>query len=212
MVTNNQIQKVKSEILRACNTLLGYQKELVSLLASEFQIKKEEVFYIWAFRKCKQRGILLNTEWRYIFHGLECDFINTDGRFLRVDFGPNGTLETFTPWGVFQFINTSKWPWLEFPDLKQYLSDHNSNNQQNNAAYNKLLSLFEGLEKDNLIKVADEKLIEYSNKFTTYDKEGICHVIFPRETPEKTIIDCSVAHRKKLSEKAYTFLLENRFL
>jgi hypothetical protein len=97
---------------------------MVPLLAHHLGVAPEEVFYRWIRSPgCEQSGSIAGSDWRYFFHGLECDLKNVcDGRFLRLDFGPNGRYDTFTGWGILQFIMTTKHPWHEFPELKAFLA------------------------------------------------------------------------------------------
>src|SRR5437879_2699245 len=92
-------------VLKACQELVHRQQEMLPLLAAALHVPEKEVFYTWALHKCKQHGDLEGTDWWYFFHGLECDLRNkADGRCLRIDFGPGGRVDTFTAWGVLQFI------------------------------------------------------------------------------------------------------------
>ena len=75
-------------VLEACQEVVQRQHELLPLLAAAIQVREADVFYTWALRKCPQHGDVPETNWRFFFHGLECDLHNkTDGRFLRIDFG-----------------------------------------------------------------------------------------------------------------------------
>src|SRR5438093_10228457 len=106
----------------ACCQVVLRQEELVPALAKVLGVRPDEVFYTWAARKCEQTGFL-DEKWRYFFHGLECDLRNLkDGRFLRIDFGPGGRFDAFTAWGVTQFVMTSKEPWPDFGELRDYLA------------------------------------------------------------------------------------------
>ena len=106
------------EVLKACYELLQHQKKLLTLLAFDLRLGVYDVFFAWALRQCSQRGKLQN-DWCYRFHGLECDFENeSDGRFIRLDFGPYGRVDTFTSWGLLQFIMTTQKPWSGFANLK----------------------------------------------------------------------------------------------
>src|SRR5688572_23142460 len=95
-------------VLEACREVVHRQHELLPLLAAALNVREEDVFYTWALRQCKQHGALEGTDWWYFFHGMECDLKNkVDGRFLRIDFGPDSSVDTFTAWGVLQYIMTS---------------------------------------------------------------------------------------------------------
>ena len=93
------------DVLAACQEAVARQHEMLPLLAETLRVPESEVFYTRAERRFQQHGDLEGTDWWYFFHGLECELRNrADGRILRIDFGPGGTVDTFTAWGVFQFI------------------------------------------------------------------------------------------------------------
>jgi hypothetical protein len=50
-----------------------YKENSVDLLAQSIGLSKTEIFYNWCFRKIRQSGIIVNSDWKYFFHGLECD-------------------------------------------------------------------------------------------------------------------------------------------
>jgi hypothetical protein len=64
-------------VLEACQEAVCCQGELLPQLAAALNVPQDQIFYTWAFRRCKQRGSLEGTDWVYFFHGLECDLENT---------------------------------------------------------------------------------------------------------------------------------------
>src|SRR5437016_4606409 len=111
-------------LLTACREAVRRQHELAAALAAHLRVPASELFYRWAVRQFAQRGTLEGGEWRYFFHGAECDLAhNADGRVLRLDFGPGGRVDTFCGWGILRFVLHTRKPWEEFDDLKRYLTD-----------------------------------------------------------------------------------------
>src|SRR3954454_3775873 len=105
------------DLLAACFEARRRQREMLPLIAA-MSVPGPQVFYEWAIWRRSQDKIP-NTSWVLRFHGLECDLRNEqDGRFIRYDFGPRGSVECLTPFGVLQFIMTSTAPWQEFPSLR----------------------------------------------------------------------------------------------
>src|SRR5438876_540615 len=94
---NGELGPLELAVLEACREATVRNQEMLPLLAAALGVSEAEVFYTWAFRKCRQRIRLGETDWVTFFHGLECDLKNQkDGRFLRIDFGPGGRVDTFT--------------------------------------------------------------------------------------------------------------------
>jgi hypothetical protein len=195
------------ELLDACREVELRHNEMLPLLASALGVSREEVFYTWALRKCRQRGELLKEPWVYFFHGLECDLKNTaDGRFLRFDFGPRGRVDTVSAWGVLQFIMTSTSPWPDFPSLKQRFARTEPPYDQFAGDFFRFCEAWDRLEHQGCFEPADAELVKFLAQYTSIGPDGIQRVSFPPGTPEKTQIDCSVAHRSVLSAHARQLL------
>src|SRR5262249_55236440 len=124
-----------------------------------------------------------------------------DGRFLRVDFGPRGRTDTFTPWGITQFIMASKPPWSEFEELKRYLAQNPPPYDQCSGSLEKMEPIWNELERKGLIEKADQGLIDFAAKHTVTGTDGIPRIEFPPGTSITTIIDCAVAGRYKLGRQ-----------
>ena len=194
-------------VLEACRELVLRQGELLPLLADAIDVPESEVFHTWALRKCGQRGRLEGTDWAYYFHGLECDLDNeSDGRHVRIDFGPKGRVDTFTSWGVLQFIMTSAFPWTEFPHLAAALVEGEPPYNQYSASLGKLLPVWDRLEAKGCFERAAPNLIEFTARHSTIGPDGITYVRYPADTSEELSADCSVAHRQRLSPKAVRIL------
>lgn len=194
------MDSIELGVLEVCQEVVLRQHEMLPLLAAALQVPQDQVFYTWAFRRCKQRGRLAGTEWGYFFHGLECDLKNdSDERFLRIDFGPRGRVDTFTGWGVLQFLMTSVSPWREFPQLKTYFAKSDPPFDLYSGSFEKLVQVWDRLEVEGAFEKADPNLVEFEAKHTSRDPDGLRYVQFPPEVSEDTSIDCMVASRKRLS-------------
>src|SRR5207244_3171047 len=148
----------------------------------------------------KQHGDLEKSDWAYFFHGLECDLKNEiDGRFLRLDFGPGGRIDTFTAWGVLQFIMTSVAPWQEFPQLRANFASCEPPWDERSGSLSKMRQVWDRLEVNGMFEAAAPELVELRAKYTATGPDGIAYVRFPTDMSEKMIMDCSVAWRLRLS-------------
>ncbi len=187
--------------LIACHESVVRRAPLLADLADSLGVRTEELFYLWAERRCKQHGVFRAGEWSYFFHGYECDLSHVaDGRFLRADFGPHGNTETFTSWGVSQFVMTSKSPWPDFGDLKEFLSNGHPPYDEHSASLERAGPLCDHLERTGLIESADRELLALSERHTTLNPEGIPTLRLPEGTPDRVYFDISVARRKVISE------------
>jgi len=123
--------------LQACRELTTLKIEFVSLLSKVLCIETNDIFYQWLSRKISQRGEI-DLNWSYFFHGYECDMRHkTDKRILRIEFGPTGRTDTFTSWGLYQFINT----WTPFQDMKTILSVSGLPQKELDKIFSKLMLL-----------------------------------------------------------------------
>jgi len=191
---------VELNVLKACHEMIIHNYEIVPLLGDYLGIEQEKIFYVWAFRKCKQSGQIPHTSWSYFFHGLECDLNNIhDGRVLRIDFGPKGRIDSFTPWGVLQFVMTSKSPWSEFHELKSLFAAKQPPLDRFSGDFNKFCFFWDKLENQGYFDNANEHLIQLQKRYTIIGDDGIQHIKFPPTVSEETVFDCFVAHRKVLS-------------
>ena len=190
------------DILLACGEAEHRQQQIVPLLAATLGVAANEVFHQWAFRRCRQTGTVAHTPWKYRFHGYECDLRNSeDGRFLRVDFGPGGRLDTVSAWGVLQFIMRTTAPWAEFPALGRLFAGGSRDDcslWDTGAFYEH----WDRLEAAGCFAVADPALVELRRSRATVDPNGIQTVRFDPKTTDETIVDSGVAHRVHLSAMA----------
>jgi hypothetical protein len=198
---NLALNSLELAFLTACHEVTVRQQEMLPLLATALQVPENEVFYSWALRQCKQHGELAGTDWAFFFHGLECDLKNSaDGRFLRIDFGPQGRVDTFTAWGVLQFIMASAPPWPEFAELKSsFAKGPPPPYDPYSGDLARIGPVWDNLEAKGAFQKADPELVAWAARFTTVGPDGLFHVRYPPQTPERRIIDSDVANRNQLS-------------
>ena len=114
------------QFLSAAVELVARQQELIPLVAQAIGLDPFEYWILGRRRDDPELDAIDRTpdgEWGFRFHGLELDIENLrDGRGVRVDFGPRGR-RAFTPYGVGEFISSSRPPWRVFPELKEQLCD-----------------------------------------------------------------------------------------
>jgi hypothetical protein len=196
------INRLEFYFLCACQELVFRQQELLYELGKTLHIPPEDIGYNWAIYRSNQVGMIANSEWRYFFHGLECDLKHrSDARFLRIDFGPQGRLDTFTGWGVLQFIMTSKAPWQEFPELRAYLADKPPPFNELSGSHEKMINFLDRLGDSQLIEVADPELCMLVEKYTTINANGQQVVSLPEDLPERIFwFDSMVCNRLVISE------------
>lgn len=189
--------------LQACKEVVSCQQELLPVLAASLCVTPEEVFYSWAMLPyCEQTGIIKGTGWTYFFHGLECDLKHSDGRFVRVDFGPGGRFDTFTGWGVLQFIMTSKHPFREFSKLKTYLEGKPPPYNEYSGSYDRMMTIVDHLAETGSVEPADPGLCALKEKHTTKDDEGNLLIGIPGDygnPKKKEYYDILVCNRLILS-------------
>jgi len=193
--------QIELEFLIACNDSVVRRRPLLTSLAASLNVPANELYYLWAARKCPQRGTFQSGEWRYFFHGCECDLRHaSDGRFVRIDFAPHGNTEAFTTWAVAQFIMASAAPWPDFIGLRAFLAEGAPPYNQGSASLEKAALLGGRLESAGWIKTADLELLALAERYTVPNGEGIPALRLPTDLPERTYFDILVASRKLISE------------
>ncbi len=201
------------ELLSACFEARARQLEMIGPLADALGVREDEVFYLWAIhrRRCPQRGPLGRGPWWYFFHGYECDLKNeADGRFLRYDFGPGGRADCLSPWGVVQFIMTTKEPWQTFPDLRSRLAKKGPPYDEYGGDLFKVSHAWQRLEVFGCFEPADAALVELVRRCTSVGSDGLNYVRFPTGTTDHTAVDAAVAGRSVLSARASELLDASR--
>jgi hypothetical protein len=193
-------------LLSAAAALVQRQREVGGLLAGHLGVAPEGVFYHWAFRRCRQRGEIPETQWRYFFHGLECDLHHADGRALRVDFGPRGRLDTFSEWGLAVFVAHSRAPWTEFADLAGHARGHGSPEDRVASISRACEPAFLSLEHQGLIELADPSLLAWAASHTRKNSAGLAVFSPPTGVPEEVVVDSSVAGRRCISAAGWRLL------
>jgi Domain of unknown function (DUF6896) len=197
------------DLLTACFEARRRQREMLPLIATALGVPDGQVFYTWAFRRCRQSQDIPTSPWRFFFHGLECDLRNTaDGRFLRYDFGPGGRCDCVTAWGILQFVMTSKAPWREFPALRERFARTGPPYDYLSGDHTKVSEAWDRLEHAGCFESADSGLVAFQARHTTAGRDGISYVSYPEGTPDETTIDCMVAHRRLLTARARAVLEE----
>jgi hypothetical protein len=117
-------------------------------------------------------------------------------------------MDTFTSWGVAQFVMTSKSPWPDFPDLKAYLANRLPPYDEHSASLERAGALGDHLERAGLIEPADRELLAIAERYTTLNTEGIPTLRLPRGTSDRMYFDISVAQRKLITEAGKRILSE----
>jgi Domain of unknown function (DUF6896) len=192
-------------VLEACAEAAARRREMLSVLAEAIGAAPDDVFYTWVLRRDwvlrtrGQHGRLGDTGWGYFFHGYECDLTHADGRRLRFDFGPGGRVDTFTMWGVLQFVMTSDAPWVEYAELKSWLAEKGPRTNPFGGDTRAMASVWDALDARGVFEAAAPELMALQARHTTVASDGLTYVHFPPGTPETTQIDCAVAHRQILS-------------
>ena len=188
--------------LQAASNVVKTNREILTLLAQKLDVKTKEIFYLWAKRKIEQIGEFDGGEWRYFFHGLECDVINKDGRFLRIDFGPKGRIDTISGWGVLQYIMTSTSPWPVYTELQNFLADKPKPYDELSGSHTRMICLYDILEENGLVEPSDKDLCELVAQCTVATKEGNI-IELPKFMSVNEQFDAMVCRRHIITEKGF---------
>lgn len=212
-------KELARQFLLAWQDLNNYRNELLPTLANTLGTAPKDIFYRKSLSSNFQyAGNLEGTKWTYFFHGIaDCDLKHVeDGRFIQISFGPSGRFDTFSGWGTMLFIMASKYPWPDYPDLKQYLAKETPPYNYLSGSHRKMLDLSESIETLGLFEIADKELkrkkIELQEKYSYIDGKG--HSIFSPPAlysdPTSTLFwDLLVCDAWVLSERGKRLFAEN---
>ncbi|KPL88126.1 DUF6896 domain-containing protein [Herpetosiphon geysericola] len=166
------MHSINPEFLAAYRESVQRQVELINLLAASWDMQPNEVYYNWRSQHA-QAGMIVDTAWRYFFHGLECDISNQeDGRFVRIEFGPGGRADCISSFSVLQFIMTSKAPWGYYPELQAQLAYKPAPFDELSGDYHAIHALIEPLYTAKLIELADPTLQPILEQALVFTPEG----------------------------------------
>lgn len=197
------------DFLSAAQEASLLKQELAPLLADALNVPSERIFSVWMAREVEQSGRFAGSEWAYFFHGMECDLGNRqDGRFVQLEFGPGGRVDTFSGWGVMQFVMTSKAPWREFRNFRTHLAGKPPPYNALSGSYTKMTILEDELERQGYVKPADLQLSQYKQEITKTTEKGTL-IDIPPDTPSQRWLDILVCDRWVLSDKALYLLAGN---
>lgn len=191
------------QFLCACREAVVRQNDLLPELSRALGVSPTELYYTWMSQTIEQSGSFCGGEWDYVFHGLECDLSHcSDGRFLRVDFGPHGRTDTFSGWGILQFIMTSRAPRRSFPDLQEHLAEKPPPYHSWSGSHARMRSLMERLETAGFVQAADPELCACVERHTIIEPNGRRLLNFPEDLPERTVLDALVCYLWVLTPEA----------
>jgi hypothetical protein len=129
------MHKLTIPFLIAASDMIDKIKDVIPKLADHLNAPVQELYYLWMARHFEKErmGIIEDTNWKYWFHVKSCLLEHRkDKRFLPVKFGPKGRIDTlgsidnFLESGVFNYVMTSKSPWPEYKELKDFFWGHYS--------------------------------------------------------------------------------------
>ncbi|MCX4024707.1 hypothetical protein H0A36_09605 [Endozoicomonas sp. SM1973] len=140
-------------------------KDLSEVLGCE----QDDIFYSWCFRKFKQHGELVKLDYIYFFHGYECDIRSKDkSQYIRIDFGPGGRIDTFSEWGLYNFVVSFKSQNSALLSLHEYLiktvETRSRSETSNNSERDILSELIDYMKKDGYLYQAFYEPLNYENK------------------------------------------------
>jgi hypothetical protein len=196
-------QGPKLAFLAAAHEMLRHVREVVPCLAMSAGVRDAELFYAWAEGRLaeagrlrpRRRGPLGRGPWQYWFHGLECDVDNVrDGRRLRIDFGPGGRIDSFSPGSVADFVAYSRPPWGLHGALREHLFAAGERSSRERAR-----NLADELLAEGLLQHADVELQRARAEQTGSTPRR--PLALPQAAPAERLYDMMVCHRLRLTAR-----------
>ena len=221
------MHKLTIPFLIAGSEMLEKIMNLMPKLAHQIGVPVQELFYFWmSSRRAKTweyfihasktemekygQGIIENTNWKYFFHGFECDLDHMkDGRHLRIEFGPKGRIDTFSGFAVMEYIMASKPPWPEYKELKEFLVSP----EYPSGSFDKMCILASELSSHKFVETADPELAKLVKKYTKirFRRMRPTQVLkLPRNTTNHEWNDAMVCGRGIISAKGKDQITKHR--
>lgn len=149
------------------------------------------------FGDWRESGVTDDGAWAWMFHGLECDIANRhDGRHVRVDFGPGGRLDTFTGYGVLQFVVATRRPWRTFPSLRAQFAAREGADELRPNAHDRMCELEASARSKGWLEPSAPELANAVERFTRPHPDGFgMSVDLPSELRPRSSIDVALCSR-----------------
>ncbi len=174
-LTDNEIA-----FLRAAQELVACQEEVCALLARANGFPVSDLHRARWTHRLTEDGPIAGTDWNYYFHGMECDFANRkDGLYVRVDFGPGGRIDTFSGYGVLQFVMSSGARLPEFASLRTFLAAKPPPFDHASGSFDRARALEDRLEDLGLFEECDPELAALVERCTEKLPDGTRSVRLP---------------------------------
>lgn len=186
-----EINPIELRVLILCQEMIHIKQKLIRRMARMLEMDPQEIFYAWLSGTVPQHGHFPGKKWKYFFHGFECDLRHcSDGRMIRIEFGPEGRTDTFTDWGLFQYILSSKSNWFSKPEVIQYFASY-----PDSEDYQKISVVVNVLKSHQWIVPVSSKRYE-----------SVHFSLLPTLLAERKYLDSRVCHRLIVSSQGWEIL------
>lgn len=183
--------------LRAAHELVATQEELCALLSRVTGLPVTDLHRARWTHRLAEDGPIAGTDWSYFFHGMECDFRSRkDGLYIRVDFGPGGRIDTFTGFGVLQFVMSSEARRPELSSLRLFLASKPPPFDHLSGSFDRAHALEVRLEKLGLFEQCAPDLAALVERCTVVLPDGTRSVQLPDTMDEFTAMGALCCSRR----------------
>lgn len=147
-------------------------RKLVPLIADTIDTTVDNIFY----KRQLTVGFefprwIKNTKWRCMFHGIgDCAVTHDeDGRHLEIPFGLNSRYDHVSGGGTLMYIMSSKTPWPEYPELKQFFAKEDPPYDRFSGSHEKMVALTKQINQLPLFQESDSSMTEQKEKLAGKD-------------------------------------------
>lgn len=205
-------------VLSASAELLERQQELLPSVTRALGMAPYDYWITQRYHRSspqcgplQQSGKTVDAEWKWFFHGLECDIKNMrDGRFVRIDFGPCRNKFAFTSWGVMQFVMTSRPPWHSYEVLQSLLAEAPPPYDEYSGSDHPVRGALDRLHQQGLVGWADPELYEAVEANSVCDDVGNCRIQLPEHLEPDCSCDVFTCRRLVVTSKGNALAIEIR--
>jgi len=221
--TSMELTALERDFLRAAADLARRQRELLPVVGEALGADPYHFWMVERFTPPRswwgrlvarlrtgrpESGRSKDGQWAWYFHGFECDVAHvSDGRFVRIDFGPTSQHLTLSGWGVLQYVMCTKDPWPTFDTLARFLASEEPPWSSLSGDHAKMSRIRNRLTELKLLVAADPELCETVDRYKRVDAAlGGSVIDVPSELAPPGPLDVHVCGRLVLAKSAEDLL------
>lgn len=118
------LEQLERQVLISCYGLVHDKRQALASMGRLLKISGKWMLLSWLYRECPQYGSAHG--WTFFFHGYDCDLKNIEGTNIIADVGSLGYDDSFSRWGIAEFVASSGRSRFVLPELRTLVRQESS--------------------------------------------------------------------------------------